>query len=65
MNNYSAPILVMHGMRDKIVPVKMGKEIFTKFNGEKSSFFVENDDHMMDFNKNLINSIELFITDLN
>ena len=65
LNNNSAPILVMHGMRDKIVPFKMGKEIFTKFNGEKSSFFVENDDHMMDFNKNLINSIELFITDLN
>ena len=55
----------MHGMRDKIVPFKMGKEIFTKFNGEKSSFFVENDDHMMNFNKNLINSIDLFITDLN
>ena len=65
LNNNSAPILVMHGMRDKIVPFKMGKEIFTKFNGEKSSFFVEKDDHMMDFNKNLINSIELFITDLN
>ncbi len=28
-------------------------------------FFVENDDHMMDFNENLINSIELFITELN
>ena len=43
----------------------MGKEIFDKFNGKKSSFFVENDDHMMDFNENLINSIELFITELN
>ena len=65
LNNNSAPKLVMHGMGDKIVPFKMGKEIFTKFNGEKSSFFVKNDDHMMDFKKNLINSIELFITDLN
>ena len=55
----------MHGMKDKIVPFKMGKEIYDKFNGKKSSFFVENDDHMMDFNENLINSIELFVTELN
>ena len=65
LNKNTAPILVMHGMKDKIVPFKMGKEIYDKFNGKKSSFFVENDDHMMDFNENLINSIELFITELN
>ena len=65
LNKNTSPILVMHGMKDKIVPFKMGKEIYDKFNGKKSSFFVENDDHMMDFNENLINSIELFITELN
>ena len=65
LNKNSAPILVMHGRKDKIVPFGMGEEIYNKFSGEKSSYFVENDDHMMDFNENLINSIKSFIVEIN
>ena len=51
--------------RNKYFYIGKMKSYNDKFNGKKSSFFVENDDHMMDFNENLINSIELFITELN
>ena len=65
INKITQPILVMHGMKDNIVPHEMGVMLFQKANYPKYSYFPKNDDHMMDFNENLINSIELFITELN
>ena len=43
----------------------MGEEIFNKYVGVKSNYFNDNDDHMMEFNKNLIQSIDNFIKSLN
>ena len=34
-------------------------------NKPKYSFFIDNDDHMMEFSKELIKSIELFLESLN
>ena len=51
----------MHGKKDNIVPQKMGLELFEKANQPKFSYFPENDDHMMEYNDNLLNSIKLFI----
>ena len=55
------PILIMHGMKDDIVPFKMGVELFQKANQPKYSYFTKNDDHMMDFNEKLLDTIRIFI----
>jgi uncharacterized protein len=61
IKNITTPILIMHGKKDNIVPQKMGLELYEKANQPKFSYFPENDDHMMDYNDNLLNSIKLFI----
>lgn len=61
----NSPILVMHGKKDNIVPFYMGEEIYNKFNGLKYSYFNDYDDHMMDFNEELIDSIKNFISSIN
>ena len=55
------PILIMHGKKDDVVPFAMGKELFEKANTPKHSYFTSEDDHMMEFNSNLINAIKEFI----
>ena len=65
IKNIKSPILIMHGEIDKIVPFRMGKKMFELANEPKFSYFSKYDDHMMEFNKDLINSINLFIKSLN
>ena len=65
IQNIISPILVMHGEADKIVPFWMGEKIFQLANEPKYSYFSKYDDHMMDFNNDLINSIKSFIQSLN
>ena len=65
IKNIMSPILVMHGEADKIVPFWMGEKIFQMANEPKYSYFSKYDDHMMEFNNELINSIKLFIKSLN
>ena len=60
-----SPILIMHGEEDKIVPFWMGKKLYEFANQPKFSYFPKYDDHMMEYNKDLINSINLFIKSLN
>ena len=55
------PILIMHGMKDDIVPFSMGKELFNKANNPKYSYFTSNDDHMMEFNDQIMKTIKNFI----
>jgi fermentation-respiration switch protein FrsA (DUF1100 family) len=61
IQSISAPILIMHGKQDNIVPQKMGLELFEKANEPKFNYFPENDDHMMEYNDELLKNIELFI----
>ena len=61
IKNITTPILIMHGKKDNIVPQKMGLELYEKANQPKFSYFPENDDHMMEYNDNLLNRIKLFI----
>ena len=56
------PILIMHGKKDNIVPQKMGLELFEKANNPKFSYFPEEDDHMMEYNSQLMNIIKLFVS---
>ena len=65
LKKINAPILIMHGKKDTIVPFEMGEEIFNKSNNPKFKYFNEVDDHMMDYNKELISSIKDFIQSLN
>ena len=61
INKIVKPVLIMHGMKDNIVPHKMGLELFEKANHPKYSYFPKNDDHMMDFNEKLLDTISVFI----
>ena len=61
IKNINTPILIMHGKKDDVVPFKMGEELFDKANQPKFSYFSENDDHMMEFNDQLINSLRKFL----
>ena len=60
LKNIKVPILVMHGENDKIVPFHMGKKVFSKANDPKYSYFPKDDDHMMEYNKNLLEALNKF-----
>ena len=60
LKNIKIPILVMHGKKDKIVPFNMGKQVFEKANEPKFSYFPDNDDHMMDYNEDLLKTLSIF-----
>ena len=60
LKNIKIPILVMHGKKDKIVPFHMGEQIFEKANEPKFSYFPDNDDHMMDYNEDLLKTLSIF-----
>ena len=55
------PILIMHGEKDDITPFSMGKELLDKANHPKHSYFTSNDDHMMEFNDQLLTEIKKFV----
>ena len=57
----STPILIMHGEKDDIVPFSMGKELFEKANSPKYSYFTPDDDHMLEFNDQILKIIKNFI----
>ncbi len=64
LKNIKSPVLVMHGKKDKIVPFYMGKQIYEILSTSKLSYFNDQDDHMMEYNQDLINTIESFIDQL-
>ncbi len=65
IKNINSPILVMHGKVDNIVPFIMGKKIYELANEPKNFYFSEYDNHMMDYDKNLLSALKKFILSLN
>ena len=65
IKNINSPILIMHGEADQIVPFAMGKKIFEIANEPKFSYFTKNDDHMMEYNENLVKALNSFLKSLN
>ena len=65
VKNINAPILVMHGEVDKIVPFSMGKKIYEIANNPKYSYFTKYDDHMMEYDENLVLALKSFFNNLN
>ena len=61
IHKITKPILIMHGVKDDLVPYIMSVELFNKANKPKYSFFPKDDNHMMDFNDELLDKIRLFI----
>jgi len=60
IKNIKTPILIMHGKKDNIVPFYMGKKLFEIANKPKKFLQIEEDDHMLSFNDNLLLEIKSF-----
>ena len=65
IKNIKSPILIMHGKVDNIVPFHMGKKMYELANEPKYSYFSDYDDHMMNFDKNLLKALKEFVYSLN
>ncbi len=65
IKNIKSPILIMHGEVDSIVPFWMGKKMYELANEPKYSYFSKHDDHMMEYNENLVEALRKFIYSLN
>jgi uncharacterized protein len=64
IKNIKIPILIMHGKVDNIVPFHMGEKMYRLANQPKYYYFSDYDDHMLEYNKNLLNTLEVFINSL-
>ena len=65
VKNINSPILIMHGEVDQIVPFSMGKKIYELANNPKYSYFTKYDNHMMEYDENLILALKSFFKILN
>ena len=65
IKNVRAPVLIMHGEADQIVPFSMGKKIYEIANEPKYSYFTKHDNPMMEYDENLIKALNSFIKSLN
>ncbi len=65
IKNINSPILIMHGKKDTIVPFWMGQKMFEIANQPKFSYFSNYDDHMMEYNKSLLEALNSFLESLN
>ena len=55
----------MHGEADQIVPFYMGKKMYEIANEPKYSYFTKHDNHMMEYDENLIKALDSFLKSLN
>ena len=65
IKNIKSPILIMHGEKDQIVPFEMGQKMFKMANDPKYSYFTKYDNHMMEYDENLIKTLNSFLINLN
>ena len=65
IQNIKVPILIMHGEADQIVPFFMGKKMYEKANMPKYSYFTKHDNHMMEYDENLVKALNSFLKSLN
>ena len=65
IKNVSIPVLIMHGEVDQIVPFFMGKKMYEIANEPKYSYFTKHDNHMMEYDENLIKALNSFLKSLN
>ena len=61
IKNITAPVLVMHGGADRIIPIAMGKKLFDEVQSKKYGYFPKFDRHMMTYNSELKLELDKFI----
>jgi fermentation-respiration switch protein FrsA (DUF1100 family) len=64
IKNIKIPILIMHGEKDTIVPFSMGKKMYQLANEPKYSHFTKQDDHMMEYDNQILGVLKDFIKGL-
>ena len=65
VRSINIPIMIMHGEKDTIVPFSMGKKSFEIANEPKYSYFTNYDNHMMEYDENLVLALKSFLRSLN
>ena len=65
IKNVIVPVLIMHGESDQIIPFFMGKKIYEVANEPKYSYFTKHDNHMMEYDENLVKALNSFLKSLN
>jgi len=65
IKNIKIPIMIMHGKLDNIVPFRMGEKMYQLASEPKYSYFSDYDNHMMEYNKKLLETLKSFILSLN
>ena len=65
IKNIKSPLLIMHGESDKIVPFWMGKKMYDIANEPKYFYFTKYDNHMMEYDENLLIMLKKFLDSLN
>ena len=65
IKNIKIPIMIMHGKLDNIVPFHMGEKMYQLASEPKYSYFSDYDNHMMEYNKKLLETLKSFILSLN
>ena len=65
VKNISAPMLIIHGKVDTIVPYDMGKTMYELSNEPKYFYSQEYGDHMVDYDEKLLLTLKEFIRSLN
>tara|TARA_Y100000590_G_scaffold212407_1_gene240722 strand:- start:176 stop:988 length:813 start_codon:yes stop_codon:yes gene_type:complete len=65
ISKISAPILIIHGKVDKIVPYEMGKKMYELANQPKFFYSQEYGDHMVEYDEKLLQALVQFIKSLN
>ena len=65
IKNINSPVLIMHGEADQIVPFFMGKKMYEIANEPKYSYFTKHDNHMMEYDENLLKALNSFFKSLN
>ena len=65
IKNIKIPIMIMHGKKDTIIPFVMGKRIFEIANEPKYSYYTKHDNHMMEYDDQLLDALKNFLKSLN
>ena len=60
IQNIKSPIFIMHARGDDIVPFWMGKQMYELANNPKQSYFINENNHLVTYDENLMNSMDIF-----
>ena len=60
IKNIKSPIFIMHATEDDIVPFWMGKKMYELANNPKQSYFINENNHLVTYDKKLMNNMDIF-----